>query len=95
LHVDRPHAAPTVEQVRDSTHLGVPAAGVVSRAVPAGCLEVVGGTAGTITIFISAITTAAMSFDIGRYDLEIVPSEPEAQRILQGSRVRLSTEETY
>jgi len=52
-----------------------------------------GGTAGTIGIFISATKTAAQSFDTAYYDLEIESSNGVVTRLLEGT-VKLSKEVT-
>lgn len=52
-----------------------------------------GGVAGTITLTMTAATTAALSFDRGVYDLEIAPVGGEPYRLLEGS-VFLSREVT-
>ena len=53
---------------------------------------VLGGIAGTITFSISAVTTAAFTFDCGVYDLELVNGN-DVTRLLRGDVV-LSKEVT-
>ena len=52
-----------------------------------------GGITGTISIHIPATTTAALSFNTGKYDLELEDSAGVVTRLIQGS-VTLSPEVT-
>lgn len=52
-----------------------------------------GGTAGTIALLLSATDTAALSFEKGVYDLELVSGGGIVYRLLQG-RVNVSSEVT-
>lgn len=54
---------------------------------------ILGGVAGTIMIRIEATATAALSFDYGYYDLEIVEPGGSVLRLLQG-KVTFSREVT-
>lgn len=54
---------------------------------------VLGGTAGTIDIHITATDTANLSFKTAKYDLELVDSTGVVTRLVMGS-VRLSPEVT-
>lgn len=54
---------------------------------------VVDGDAGSVTIDVDAATTAALDFDTGQYDLELVESDGHVTRLLQGV-VTLSREVT-
>lgn len=52
-----------------------------------------GGTAGTISLLLSATDTAALTFEKGVYDLELVSGSGVVYRVLQG-RVTVSPEVT-
>ena len=54
---------------------------------------VLGGTAGTVTLKLSATQTAAITWTTGVYDLEVVFSDGTVKRLIQGS-VSVSPEVT-
>jgi hypothetical protein len=45
---------------------------------------ILGGANGEIDIYISAVDTAALTFSIGKYDLELYTNADNPKRILQG-----------
>jgi hypothetical protein len=52
-----------------------------------------GGTSGSINIYISAVSSSTLNFDSAFYDLEITTSTGEVTRLLEGP-VKLSREVT-
>lgn len=46
---------------------------------------VLGGTTGTITLFLSAAASAALSFNFGAYDLQITLSNGDITKVTKGS----------
>lgn len=52
-----------------------------------------GGSAGTITLSVSATDTAAMTWREGKYDLELVASDGTVTRLLEG-RITVDPEVT-
>lgn len=54
---------------------------------------VLGGTAGTIRVIITAAATAALTISEGVYDLELIPADLSVRRLLQGT-VTVSKEAT-
>ena len=66
-----------------------------SSLAPDGTGITLGGTSGTIGIFISAASTSVVSFDTAYYDLELVTgsANPIVTRLIQGT-VKLSKEVT-
>lgn len=54
---------------------------------------ILGGTAGTIELIITAVDTAVLSFNVAAYDLKMTDPEGQITRLLQGS-VTLSREVT-
>ena len=54
---------------------------------------VLGGAAGTIELFISAVDTAAYSWSTGVYDLELVAPSGDVRRLIGGA-VRVDPEVT-
>lgn len=48
---------------------------------------VLGGTAGTVTLYASATTTAALAWSKGRFDLDLTAPNGDVIRLLQGGVV--------